>query len=311
MQHPPKPDLKGHKVLVTGANGFVGRAVMQALETAGAVPVGLVRSGDPAEGRVVADLLAGPLDPLLADTPPDSIIHCAGLTAAPDTDAGRDALFAANLTATARLIAAVSRMPRPARVVVVSSAAIWASMPDGLAAIDETHPMRPVGAYGVSKAAATLHALAEADRLGLDLAVAVPFNIMGPGQRPQMVPQVFIDALRASPPQFTVPNPTVVRDWIDLRDVADALVRLAIPDGPCGMFNVASGTGRTLTEMAGAICAAGGWRTEILPAKTASSPGVLRSIGNPARLMQATGWAPRHSLSDSLHAMILASAPGL
>ncbi|MFN4130785.1 MAG: NAD-dependent epimerase/dehydratase family protein, partial [Paracoccaceae bacterium] len=156
--------MTGRRVIVTGAGGFVGGHVMTTLAQAAATPIGLIRALPPARQDhgflwASADLVTDPLDALLAELRPDAIIHCAGLTAAPDTDAGRDALFAANITATARLIAAVARMQRPVRLVIVSSAAIWAPMPPGLTAIDEAHSMRPVAAYGVSKAAATLHAL--------------------------------------------------------------------------------------------------------------------------------------------------------
>ncbi|WP_158569373.1 NAD-dependent epimerase/dehydratase family protein [Pseudotabrizicola alkalilacus] len=306
-------EIAGQRVLVTGAGGFIGSHVMTTLMQSGAVPIGLVRSLSPVQQDngfewVAADLVTDPLDDLLAGLRPNTIIHCAGRTAAPDTDAGREALFAANLTATARLMSAVSRMGHPVRLVIVSSAAIWAPMPPGLVAIDETHPMRPVAAYGVSKAAATLHALAEGDRLDLDLAVAVPFNVIGPGQPRRLVPQAFIEQLRARPAALALSNAAAVRDWIDVRDVATALVALSQPKGPRGLFNIASGNGVSLQDMALALCQIGGWPPVLREDATHGDSGVSRSIGDARRLTAATGWTPQITLEASLRDMIT-SAP--
>ncbi|MFN4154079.1 MAG: NAD-dependent epimerase/dehydratase family protein [Paracoccaceae bacterium] len=297
--------LAGLRILVTGAGGFVGGRVMVALAQAGAVPVGLVRTAPCHNGfqTVCADLVTDPLDDLLAGLRPEAIIHCAGRTAAPDTDAGRADLFAANLTATALLIAAASRLPHPVRLVIVSSAAIWSPMEPGMAAIDEGHPMRPVAAYGVSKAAATLLALAESDRLDLDLAVAVPFNVIGTGQPRHLVPQVLIDQLRTDPTTLTL-NATSVRDFVDARDVAAALVALSHPKGPRGLFNIASGAGVSLKDMATTLCRVGGWHPEIREAAPQDAPGVNRSIGDVRRLTAATGWTPQIPLERSLRDMI-------
>lgn len=300
--------IKGRRVIVTGAAGFLGAHVLTALSQAGAEPIALVRGAAQVRDAlgtvfVAADLVHDPLEQVLKDIQADAIIHCAGRTFAADTDDGRAHLFVDNVTATSRLISAVARMPKRPRMAIVSSAAIWAPMADSLEAIDESHPMRPVAAYGESKMAATLHALAEADRLGLDLSVGVPFNVIGPGQPRRLVPQVFIDQLRADPESFTL-HATAVRDWVDVRDVATALVILAQPGGPQGLFNIASGKGIGLRAMLATLCQIGGWNPVIRESIQQATSGVSRSIGDSRRLMQATGWGQRFTLQQSLRDMI-------
>ncbi|MFN4129873.1 MAG: NAD-dependent epimerase/dehydratase family protein, partial [Paracoccaceae bacterium] len=147
------------------------------------------------------------------------------------------------------------------------------------------------------------YALAESDRLGLDLAVGVPFNVIGPGQPRRLVPQVFIDQLRADPGTFTL-NATAVRDWIDVRDVALALVVLSQPDGPRGLFNIATGKGLGLKDMVMALCRIGNWHPVIREGAAQGVSGVSRSIGDARRLTVATGWTPQIMLDDSLRDMI-------
>lgn len=278
---------------------------MRALAAQGADGIGLSRTAPASPGHsVCADLVTDPLDRLLADLRPDTILHCAGKTQAPETAAGRAALTAANLTATARLIEAAARLPHPVRLVVVSSAAIYAPMAEGLSAIREDHPMRPVSAYGDSKAAATRHALGEAGRLGLDLAVAVPFNVTGPGQPAHLVPHLFAAQLRAEPSGFALSNAQAVRDWVDVRDVAAALLALGEPDGPRGMFNLSTGVGHSLREVLEALCRVGGWQPAIREGVPHKPSGVSRSIGDPARLRAATGWVAQIPLQDGLRDML-------
>lgn len=305
--------LADHSVLVTGATGFVGRSVLAGLLQLGAKPVGWVRSPpvpnlDPRIGFAKVDLVKDELDPLLQALKPAAIIHCAGCTFAEETQAGKAHLFQSNLTATIRLISAVSRLPNPVRLVVVSSAAIWAPMTEGQAAIDETHPIRPVASYGVSKAAATVFALAEASLKDFDLAVAVPFNVIGPGQPSRLVPQVMIDQLRADAAKITV-TAGAVRDWIDVRDVAAALIALCARNGPRGLFNIASGRGVEVADLLAALCRIGGWQPFVHPAQCNTTSTVRRSIGDPRRLMAATGWAPKYTLEESLTDMILGARP--
>ena len=292
------------RVLVTGAGGFVGRAVMQALHDAGATPIGLMRgAGGTGHAQVQVDLGTDPLDPVLAQVEAGAIIHCAGRTLVPDTDQGRAQMMADTLTATSRLCAAVARMSVPVRLVVVSSAAIFAPMQPDQTQIDETHPIGPVSTYGLAKAAATRAAL---ETQGLDLAVAVPFNVIGPGQARHLVPQVFIDRLRSDPASLRVTDGSVLRDWIDVRDVAAALVALAQPGAPSGLFNVATGQGRSLSEVLQALCDLGGWPHP--PRDHPTTPaGVARSIGSARRLTEATGWAPLIPFDQSLRDMIRAT----
>lgn len=300
-------DCRGMSVLVTGASGFLGRVLCAALTGRGARVVALGHGARP-EGRApaeVMDLTTGDVAGLLDRVASDCVIHCAGLTSAADDATGHARLWAANVTATDRLLLAARGRPTPPRIVLVASAAIWGPMEPGQGRISENHPIRPSGAYGVSKAAAALLGLAAAGRGDLAVPVAVPFNVIGPGQPRRMVPQAFLDRLAAEPGRLTVSDPQTVRDWIDVRDVAAALIALCDPAVGSGLYNVATGTGASLAEIVRAIGRVRGAPIRLVPTEARRASGVARSVGDPARLSAATGWKTRFGVDESLRDMLL------
>jgi GDP-4-dehydro-6-deoxy-D-mannose reductase len=119
------------------------------------------------------------------------------------------------------------------------------------------------------------------------------------------VPQAFLDRLRRDPHRIEVGDLSAVRDWVDVRDVARALVLLADPACATGCFNVCTGIGHSVEEILGRIVGLSGLSPEIRRNEvlSAHSP-VSRSIGDCTRLRVATGWSPAATLDRSLRDMI-------
>ncbi len=294
--------LTGKRIAVTGATGFLGGHLCRSLLAQNAQVTALCRDAPLMMAGVTSlmcgDLATGDIAAVLQEALPDVIIHCAGQSMA-DT-AG---LEAANVTATRRLIAAALTLPTPPRLVAVSSAAIWAPMRDDQTAVGEDHPMVPVTPYGQAKARMTELVLSAAT--SLPVAVACPFNIVGPGQPGQMLPQAFIQRLRADPGRISLTSGGVVRDFIDVRDVATALVALADPAIPSGqIFNVATGRGVRVGDLLGAVCRMGGFSPIIDVPAQPSHTGVACSIGDATRLHKTCGWRPIITLDETLADML-------
>ena len=295
------------RYLLTGASGFVGRYVAEALLARGHRVTGLDLAPPASFPEGVEPFVADLRDPeALQDLPRswDGVLHLAGATIPSAFSSWEPVLL--NLRITLNLLDHLE----DSRVLLVSSCHVYGGSDRPLG---EDDPVRPQGRYGLSKHLVEQVAPRYQERL--DLRVARPFNHLGPGLRPElMVPSLLrrlVEARDASLP-VRMAGLNSVRDFIDVRDVARAyLAILDLEDAPNPTFNVCTGQGRSVASLAEAALGLLGERRQVLFAgRPNSSDDIPVLVGNPARLAGATGWHPEHTLNDSLEAMLQALPPG-
>jgi nucleoside-diphosphate-sugar epimerase len=289
------------RVLLFGASGFIGRHVREALATA----VDLV-----CPGRADCDLLdvgVPGLTRLVRDVAPDAVVNCTGRL-----DGGPYELVTANTVVTATLVEAVAAGAPAARLVRIGSAGEYGPVPTGHAVI-ETDPAHPVSEYGVSHLAATrLVELAHAAGR-LDAVVLRVFNPVGPGLPDQTVlgraALLIRRALAAGADEIALGPLDAYRDFVDVRDVARAVVTLVRSGGPVSppVLNIGSGRAVAVRHAVRLLAGAAGFTGRIREglaaapgaARTAAVPWMCADVSAAARLI---GWAPTHDLSESVTA---------
>lgn len=291
--------------LVTGATGFLGRPVVAALQGGTAQVSRLVSLTRQPVKETVRGLdwvqadLADDVDALirlLAAVQPDVVIHCAGTTP-PQTDP--TAFEVGNVRATANLLDTLRELGRPVRLIQVGSAAELGPVPVDRLPVDESYPCEPTEAYGRSKLAAMRLALAASGPLSV--VGARVFNPIGPGMPPGNAFGRFARLLAtpgADPLQLQVGDLAARRDFIDVRDVATALIALA-EGGRAGMlYHVGTGQSQRVGDGLEQLIALSGRRVEV----HASGPGPGPSDSRAAieRLQADTGWSPRITWEQSL-----------
>jgi nucleoside-diphosphate-sugar epimerase len=198
------------RVVVTGAAGFVGSHVAEALIAAGHEVVGIdafidyyPRSLkednlaqlqlDPMFRLCEADLRTALLEPVLEGA--DVVIHEAAMAGLPRSWTEFETYLTCNVLGTERLLAAARAVGVP-RYLHISTSSVY-----GLEAVgDETRPTRPISPYGVTKLAAEHLVEAFVDTYGFNASILRYFSIFGPRQRPDMAYSIFIDALLAGQP---------------------------------------------------------------------------------------------------------------
>ncbi len=285
------------RVWVTGASGFVGRRLCARLSASGAEVVASDRELD------VCD--AARVRAAVAQARPGAIAHLAAISLVPEAAADPARAFRVNFCgARAVLDAALREAPR-ARVLLVSSAAVYGSLPPGSRGFDESSPLRPASAYARTKAAADLLGAAFAAR-GLDVVRARPFNHTGAGRPAEFVESRLAREVLAiaagAPPRLEVANPDAQRDFLHVDDVIDAYLALltpTVPTAPAGVYNVASGAALRIGELAERLCRLASVQAELVPARDPLRPPDA-TVGSAERLMRATAWRPRRSLDETL-----------
>ncbi len=230
------------KVLVTGADGFVGRCLLRRLLADGREVYGAVRPGQsPAPVPAAADLTAAernavrwlPLELTDADSvrtcvdlPYDALVHLAAVSSG--SDATRDPGFAWNVNAagTARIVDVLGHAKRTGRadplVLVISTGEVYGALAEPRAR-RETDPLAPSSPYAASKAGEELAALEAWRRTGLRVVVARAFAHTGAGQDARFVVPAFAERLRfakrVGAPVVKVGNLEPVREFLHVRDV--------------------------------------------------------------------------------------------
>lgn len=169
------------KVAVTGANGFIGRAVCHGIREAGHDLVPLVRRQAGLAGEVVVpDLCDGVLATVLAGC--DAVVHLAGHSGAGEhaDAASRRKMWSANVDAS-RAVAQSSAKAGVRRIVFVSSAKVLGEISAGSGPIPEDSPPRPTSAYAQSKLAAEGEIAEACARGGTEFVIVRPTVVYGPG----------------------------------------------------------------------------------------------------------------------------------
>ena len=315
------------KILVTGADGFVGSWLIPRLVEAGHEVVAAIRPGEVSdELRARRDRLAdaGRIVELeLADSESiasamseffDAVVHLAAVSSV--QEGGRDpaATWQTNVVATALLadhMGICKASGADPVLLYVSTAEVYG--PASPTPLLETDPTCPVSAYAASKLAGEIAVLEVFRRTGLRAVIARSFAHTGPGQSTSFVIPAFAErillAKKIGAPAVRVGNLEPVREFLHVADVV-AAYGLLLEHGEAGqVYNVASGRPVTLRQVFDQLTEVAGYK---VVAETHSD--LVRSVdmpylaGDNSKLREATGWLPAYSLEQTLAEVVDAQA---
>ena len=305
----------GTRVLVTGAGGFVGPHLVDALRRIGGDDVELIATSKDAEThRSLGPLAAldvcdaAAVGEAIARWRPTHVVNLAGLAAPAIAAADPDAAWAVHLHGARNLARAILVHAPACWLFQVSSGLVYGASARSGDPVDERTILAPLDEYSASKAAADL-ALGALVPAGLKCVRFRPFNHTGRGQSEDFVIPAFamqVARIEAglAPPTLRVGNLDAERDILDVADVVDAyaLALYAADDlEPGDILNIAAGRARRIGDMLTELLKFS--RREI--AVERDSRRVRRSdlpilVGDSSRLRAKLGWAPRRALHETL-----------
>jgi len=247
------------KVLVTGAAGFIGFAVVRMLSEGGWDVIaldGLLDGLYPSQEKkerfdnlsalegvtaLQMDLRDGDLTELPADI--EFVINEAAMPGLGPSWSNFDLYAGCNLTVVARLIEASTRWPLT-KFVQISTSSVYGKHAVG----DENQPLLPVSPYGVTKLAAENLVFAHFRDRGFPGSVLRYFSVYGPEQRPDMAYRKFIAAAISGTPVTLLGNGEQSRSNTFIDDVARATVAALTQSEAGEVYNIAGGQERTINE---------------------------------------------------------------
>ncbi|MEV0409965.1 NAD-dependent epimerase/dehydratase [Streptomyces sp. NPDC050448] len=281
------------RVLLIGANGYLGRYVADRLLADPAVQLTALGRGDDADVRFdLATGSPGALTRFLDAVHPGVVINCAGATRG-----GARELTRHNTVAVATICESLRRSGCGARLVQLGCAAEYGPSQPGSSTAEDAVP-RPGGPYGVSKLAATELVLGS----GLDAVVLRIFSPVGPGT-PAGSPlgrlaEAMRRAMQSGDGELKLSGLGVQRDFVDVRDVARA-VHAASLSAAQGVVNIGTGRAVRLRDAAAVL------------ARVAGYGGALHELDVPQQGQhgQGHGHGPGHGHQGRPHGLAAIGSP--
>ncbi len=290
------------RYVVTGAAGFIGSHLAEALQEQGHDVVGIDCFTDYYDLQVKAEN-ARALDVRRLDLAEDEldfdgldgVFHLAGQPGARSFGTVFGDYVRRNLLATQRVFeaAAATRV----RVVFASSSSIYGDA-EAYPTPEETTPA-PLSPYGVTKLGCEHLARAYATSFGLDVVVLRYFTVYGPRQRPDMAIARIVEALASGGVYELYGDGSNSRSFTYVGDAVEATI--AAMAGGAGTYNVGGGDEASFLEVIAMLERISGRALAVRRAPAAAGD-VRRTRADVSRIERDLGWRPRVGLEDGLHA---------
>ncbi|HET6348757.1 MAG TPA: GDP-mannose 4,6-dehydratase [Candidatus Krumholzibacteria bacterium] len=303
------------KALVTGCNGFVGRALVARLVADGFEVWGIDRTtayeGLPANYYFAGDLRDAAFVARAIDAAPvDCIVHLAAQSSVRRSFDEPATTLTDGMLPALHILEHLRARESKARVLLVGSADEYGVVAADNIPIAETQPARPASPYALAKSIQNQAGVMYSSLYGADTVMTRSFNHTGPGQRDDFVLANFARQVAGikhgrHEPVIEVGDLEVRRDFLDVRDVCDAYL-LLLQKGRSGeTYNVCSGKSYRIRDLLDRLCELAG-----VEVKLHVDTGRLRPVdmpelrGDPSKIREHTGWRANIDIEETLSAML-------
>ncbi len=308
------------KVLVTGADGFIGSHLTEELVRRGyqvrafvyynsfgtfgwldTLPEHIkneieIQCGDIRDPNGVRTSVAGV----------DSIFHLAALIAIPYSYVSPDSYVDTNVKGTLNILQA-ARALETDKVLITSTSEVYGSA--DYVPIDESHPFKAQSPYSATKIGADRLAESFYRSFSLPVAIVRPFNTYGPRQSARAIIPTIISQLLAGKEDIHLGSLTPTRDFNYVKDTVNGFIEIEASEHTVGEeINIASGTEISIGELAFELIRQINPKAEIICENERLRPEkseVTRLLGSNEKLKALTSWKPQYSLTQGLKETIL------
>lgn len=311
--------LEGKKVLVTGAGGFIGSHLVEALVGKGCKVRAFVRyngRGDWGHLESIEKRTLDEIETISSDiTDPfavrqavagcDVVFHLAALIAIPYSYIAPYSYVTTNVTGTLNVLEAC-RAQGIGRLVHTSTSETYGTAQ--YTPIDERHPLQGQSPYSASKISADKLAESYFLSFGLPVSTCRPFNTYGPRQSARAIIPSIISQLLSGASELRLGLLTPIRDFNYVKDTVNGFIRVAEADAAIGeVVNIGSGAAVTIGKLVEKIVQLTGKKVTIVSEEARIRPvasEVMELLCDNSKAMRLIGWEPRYTLDDGLKEVI-------
>lgn len=300
------------KVLVTGADGFIGSHLTEALLAEGYKVRALSQYNSFNDWGWLEGINNPDLEIVTGDVRDpnfcrhitegcSTVYHLAALIAIPYSYVAPDSYVDTNIKGTLNMCQA-ARDCGVKRLVVTSTSEVYGTA--RYVPIDEKHPRQPQSPYSATKIGADAIAMSFYNAFGLPVVIARPFNTYGPRQSARAIIPTIITQIANGAREIKVGDLTPTRDFNFIKDTAAGFIALGRADGIEGKeINIATGTEVSMRQTLETIADIMGEKVDYVvdPARLRPSGSeVFRLCGDNTLITSLTDWRPRYDLEAGL-----------
>lgn len=304
------------KALVTGADGFIGSHLTQALLDKGYEVRALCLYNSLGHRGWLEGVKAPNLEIVMGDVRDpafcreivrgmDLVFHLAALIAIPYSYVAPDSYVDTNVKGTLNICQA-SRDSGVKRLIVTSTSEVYGTAQ--YVPIDEKHPKQPQSPYSATKIGADALALSFHNAFNLPVVIARPFNTYGPRQSARAIIPTIITQIASGMTTIKVGDLSPTRDFNYVADTAQGFIALAETPGIEGKeINIATGAEHSMKETLETIARIMDKKVDYVtdPARLRPSGSeVFRLMGDNSLITSLTSWRPTHTLEQGLQKTI-------
>ena len=295
--------------LITGADGFVGKHLLNHLTECG-------------DKTITTDISTGGpdlLDPnafldLFQSVRPDVVYHLAGQADVKESWENPLRTFRINAEGTLNVLEA-AKSAGVRKVLCISSSEVYGLVQESDLPINELHRLSPSNPYATSKATAELIS-AQYDSPSLEVVIARSFNHFGPGQSENFVTTALAKRMlladASGSTEITVGNLSTRRDFTDVRDVVRAYRDLILSGEAGEAYNVCSGRDMMIYDLANALLKHINSDLALVPDPDLQRPSDIPALrGDNSKLRDRTNWRPLKEFDESIADIVLATKKSL
>jgi len=291
------------RTLILGADGFIGRQATMVLAKDNEVYRGL-HSADGGKNAVKVNLLdKTTISAALSTVKPQIIINCAGVVENSDK-AKLNIEFTKNL-----LDAVVTSGLKFKKIIICGSAAEYGQVDPSNLPVSEEVSLNALNDYGRSKLQETELALGYKHKYGLPIIIARIFNPIGLGMHKRMIiPGILRQVIaikEGAPGVIEVSRLDSTRDYVNVKDVAQAIKAIALGQTHYDIYNIGSGRSTSNQELIDRV---------LDNFSLAKRPQIIETLADPepqqasradiSRIRTDLGWAPEYRIEESIREIV-------